>query len=143
MPAGKATRIVILGGGFAGGNMALHLQRLWRRDPAVQIPRVSRDNFFLITPLLFEAGSGILEPRHAVNPIRPMFDKVRFVQADVQSIDLDRRAVNVRLEGNEPYDIEYDHLVLALGGITNTALVKGSEHALTFKTLGDAIFLRN
>jgi NADH dehydrogenase len=137
------TRIVILGGGFAGVYTALHLQRIWGRDPAVQVTLVSRDNFFLMTPLLFEAGSGILEPRHAVNPIRPMFNAVRFVQADVQGIDIDARRVRVQLEGNDPSEVEYDHLVLALGGITNTALVPGSEHALTFKTLGDAIFLRN
>jgi NADH dehydrogenase len=139
----KPTRIVILGGGFAGVYTARHLQRIWKRDPSVQVTLVSRDNFFLMTPLLFEAGSGILEPRHAVNPIRPMFDSVRFVEAEVQGIDLEARRVRVHLEGNDPDDIDYDHLVLALGGITNTAVVQGSEHALTFKTLGDAIFLRN
>ncbi|HEX3357149.1 MAG TPA: NAD(P)/FAD-dependent oxidoreductase [Tepidisphaeraceae bacterium] len=137
------TRIVILGGGFAGVYTALHLQRIWRRDPAVQITLISRDNFFLMTPLLFEAGSGILEPRHAVNPIRPMFDSVRFIEADIESIDIEKKLIHVRLEGDQPDQIEYDHMVLALGGITNTALVPGSEHALTFKTLGDAIFLRN
>ncbi len=141
-PASK-TRIVILGGGFAGVYTALHLQRIWRRDPAVKVTLISRDNFFLMTPLLFEAGSGILEPRHAVNPIRPMFDCVQFIQAEVNSIDLDARRVHVHLEGKDASEIEYDHLVLALGGITNTALVPGSEHALTFKTMGDAIFLRN
>ena len=141
-PASK-TRIVILGGGFAGVYTALHLQRIWRRDPAVQVTLISRDNFFLMTPLLFEAGSGILEPRHAVNPIRPMFDCVQFIQAEVNSIDLDTHRVHVHLEGKDASEIEYDHLVLALGGITNTALVPGSEHALTFKTMGDAIFLRN
>lgn len=137
------TRILILGGGFAGVYTAHHLQRIWGRDSSVQITLVSRDNFFVMTPLLFEAGSGILEPRHAVNPIRPMFTSVRFVQADVESIDIEARRVNVRIEGGTPEALEYDHVVLALGGITNTALVKGSEQALTFKTLGDAIFLRN
>jgi NADH:ubiquinone reductase (H+-translocating) len=137
------TRIVILGGGFAGVYTALHLQHTWRRDPAVQITLVSRDNFFVMTPLLFEAGSGILEPRHAVNPIRPMFDTVRFIEAEIESIDIDKKLVHVKLEGDQPSDIEYDHIVLALGGITNTALVPGSESAFTFKTLGDAIFLRN
>src|SRR5689334_16990474 len=137
------TRIVILGGGFAGVYTALHLQRIWGRDPAVQVTLVSRDNFFLMTPLLFEAGSGILEPRHAVNPIRPMFDSVRFIQAEIQSVDLDAKRINVQLEGHEPDVLEYDHIVFALGGITNTALVPGSENALTFKTMGDAIFLRN
>src|SRR5947207_10606647 len=119
------TRIVILGGGFAGVYTALHLQRIWGRDASVQVTLVSRDNFFLMTPLLFEAGSGILEPRHAVNPIRPMFDSVRFIQADVQSIDVEARRVHVQLEGLDPSDIEYDHVVFALGGITNTSLVPG------------------
>jgi NADH dehydrogenase len=141
MPA--PTRILILGGGFAGVYTARHLQRIWGRDASVQITLVSRDNFFLMTPLLFEAGSGILEPRHAVNPIRPLFTSVRFVQADIESIDIDARKVHVKIEGGTPEAMEYDHLVLALGGITNTALVKGSEQALTFKTMGDAIFLRN
>lgn len=122
---------------------ARRLQKLWRGDATVQITLVSRDNFFLMTPLLFEAGSGILEPRHAVNPLRPMFDRVRFIQADVQTIDMEGRRVHVQLEGKQPTVIEYDHVVLALGGITNTALVPGSEHAMTFKTMGDAIFLRN
>jgi NADH dehydrogenase len=137
------TRIVILGGGFAGVYTALQLQHIWRHDRTVEVTLISRDNYFLMTPLLFEAGSGILEPRHAVNPIRPMFDTVRFIQAEVQSIDLDARRVNVKLEGQDPSQIAYDHLVLALGGITNTALVPGSEKALTFKTMGDAMFLRN
>src|SRR3954464_8658951 len=98
-----ATRIVILGGGFGGVYTARHLERIFRRDASVQITLVSRDNFFLITPLPFEAGSGILEPRHAVIPIRTLFDKVRFVQANVQSIDLDARMLTVRLEGNDLY----------------------------------------
>ena len=136
-------RIVILGGGFAGVYTALRLQRIWGHDRTVEVTLISRDNFFLMTPLLFEAGSGILEPRHAVNPIRPMFDSVRFIQAEVHSIDIEARRVRVSLEGQEPSEIAYDHLVLALGGITNTALVPGSEKALTFKTMGDAIFLRN
>ena len=137
------TRIVILGGGFAGVYTARHLQRIWRKDKSVQITLVSRDNYFLITPLLFEAGSGILEPRHSVQAIRPMFDAVRFIEAEVKSIDIDAHRVQVLLQGNQTSEIEYDHLVLALGGITNTALVPGSEQSLTFKTMGDAIFLRN
>src|SRR3954447_6988810 len=111
-PATAPVRIVILGGGFAGVYTARHLQRIWKRDSSVHVTLVSRDNFFTMTPLLFEAGSGILEPRHAVNPIRPMFDSVRFVQAEVQGIDIDARRVRVQLEGNDPSAMEYDHLVL-------------------------------
>ena len=137
-------RIVILGGGFGGVYTAWHLEDLWRGSDAVEIVLVSRDNYFLMTPLLFEAGSGVVEPRHAVNPIRPLFRKVRFIEAAVQSIDLDARAVHVRpTSGTERQSIAYDHLVLALGGVTNTSIIPGAEGALTFKTLGDAIYLRN
>lgn len=137
-------RILILGGGFGGTYAARHLERLWRGSSEVQISLVNRDNYFVMTPLLFEAGSGVLEPRHAVNPIRPLLGAARFIEAEVQGVDLDRRAVTVRPTGSEEhYELNYDHLVLALGGVTNLKLVPGSEHALTFKTLGDAIYLRN
>jgi NADH:ubiquinone reductase (H+-translocating) len=138
------TRIVILGGGFGGVYTAAHLERIWQADPNVQVTLVSRTNYFLMTPLLFEAGSGVLEPRHAVNPIRQLFTHARFVQAEIEGIDIANRAVMARQADDEPQRIEYDHLVLALGGVTNTKLIPGSaEHALRFKTLADAIHLRN
>jgi NADH dehydrogenase len=135
-------RLLILGGGFGGVYTALNLERLLRADEA-EITLVSRDNYFLMTPLLFEAGSGVLEPRHAVNPIRTMFRRASFVQAEIDSLDLDAREVHVRIEGGDQQTLGYDHLVIALGGVTNTTRIPGSETAMTFKTLGDAIFLRN
>lgn len=122
---------------------AIHLERLARGRGDVEITLVSRDNYLLMTPLLFEAGSGILEPRHAVNPLRPLFERVRFVEAEVEGVDFGRQAVRVRASPEETQAIEYDQLVIALGGVTNRGIVPGSEHAQTFKTLGDAIFLRN
>ena len=142
--ARQQKRVLILGGGFGGVYTALRLERLWRSDPGLQVTLVSRDNYFLMTPLLFEAGSGVLEPRHAVNPIRPLLTATRFVEAEIRAIDLERHEVSVcPVGGHELYQIPYDHLVLALGGITNTSIVPGSDLAFTFKTLGDAITLRN
>jgi NADH dehydrogenase len=138
----KAPHIVILGGGFGGVYTALRLEQFLRRGEA-GVTLISRDNYFLMTPLLFEAGSGVLEPRHAVNPIRLMLRHTNFVQAEVQRIDLDAKQVHVAIEGGDVHAISYDHVVLALGGVTNTAFIPGSETALTFKTLGDAIFFRN
>jgi NADH dehydrogenase len=135
-------RILILGGGFGGVYTALNLERKLRADEA-DITLVSRSNYFLMTPLLFEAGSGILEPRHAVSPIRTMFRRTNFVEAEIRAINLETRDVTVCIEGGEPYALGYDQLVLALGGVTNTSLIRGSEHAQTFKTLGDAMYLRN
>jgi len=137
------TQIVILGGGIGGVYTALHLERTLARIPDAAITLVSRNNFFLMSPFLFEAGSGVLEPRHAVNPIRSLLKRTRFVEAQVDAIDLDRRCVHTRLVMQEPLEIPYDQLVLALGGVTNKKIIKGSETALTFKTLGDAILLRN
>jgi NADH dehydrogenase len=137
-----ATHIVILGGGFAGVYTARHLEKTAGSRP-IEITLVNRDNYFLMTPLLFEAGSGVLEPRHSVNPIRPLLTRTRFVEAEIQAVDFDRKIVNAAPTPDEVYEIPFDHVVIAVGGVTNTALVPGSEHAMTFKTLGDAIFIRN
>ncbi|HZL34602.1 MAG TPA: NAD(P)/FAD-dependent oxidoreductase [Tepidisphaeraceae bacterium] len=137
------THIVILGGGFGGVYTAHGLEKIWSDDPDIRITLISRSNYFLMTPLLFEAGSGVIEPRHAVNPLRPLFDFTRFIEAEITGVDLDRKIVNIKPPGGAPDEVPFNHLVLALGGITNTKMIPGSEHALTFKTLGDAIFLRN
>ena len=146
MAATNARRhILILGGGFGGLYTAKNLERKLRADDKVEVTLVSRDNFFVMTPLLFEASSGVLDPRHAVASIRTFLRKVHFVQAEVERIDLDARRVLVRVDhSSHPYEIAYDQLVIALGGTTNTRLVPGAaEHVLTFKTMGDAIFIRN
>lgn len=134
-------KIVILGGGFGGLYTAIALEKQARRLP-LDVTLINRNNYFLMTPLLFEAGSGVLEPRHAVSPIRSLLKTTRFVQGEVQSVDLDRKLVSAR-SADELREFPFDHVVVAVGGVTNTSLVPGSEHALTFKTMGDAIFLRN
>jgi NADH dehydrogenase len=137
-------RIVILGGGFGGVYTARHLERQFRRDPDVEITLVSRDNYFLMTPLLFEAASGVLDPRHAVTPIRRMLDRTQFVEAEVEHVDFDRRVVVGRHASDTPVtEIPYDQLVIALGGITNTRIIPGSEHAMAFKSMAEAIEMRN
>jgi len=136
-------RILILGGGFGGVHVARQLERRFRSEPNVEITLLSRDNFFLITPLLFEACSGTLELRHCSVPIRACLGRARFVQGTVRKpIDLERRIVLADGEGSERA-LAYDQLVLALGAWTNLGLIPGSEHALTFKTMADAIVLRN
>src|SRR5947199_243384 len=135
-------RILILGGGFGGVATARHLERLFRRRPGVEIVLVSRDNFLLMTPLLFEVFSGTLDLRGGSFPIRASLRTTRFVEATVQGIDLDRRVVRLTSPG-EPGELAYDQLVLALGSKTDRDMIPGSEHAFTFKTLADALLLRN
>src|ERR1700722_18921435 len=110
----KQTKIVVLGGGFAGVYAARSLERAWRGSDEVLITLISRENYFLMTPLLFEASSGVLEPRHAVNPIRLIFYDFRFVQANVESIDVDQHLVTARLSDHQTREFEFDHVVLAL-----------------------------
>jgi NADH dehydrogenase len=134
-------RILILGGGFGGVYCARHLERLCKHRSDVEIVLVSRDNFLLMTPLLFEVMSGTLEMRHCSFPIRAYLRTTRFVEAMVKEIDLDQRLV--RLETADTAPLHYDHLVLALGAMTNRKMIPGSEHTFTFKTLADALLLRN
>jgi NADH dehydrogenase len=135
-------RIVILGGGFEGVATARHLEGLFRRRPGVEIVLVSRDNFLLMTPLLFEVFSGALDLRSCSFPIRAFLRTTRFVEATVEGIDLDRRVVRLAAAG-ERGALAYDQLVLALGSKTDRDMIPGSEHAFTFKTLADALLLRN
>jgi NADH dehydrogenase len=136
------TRIVILGGGFGGVYTARHLERLCKRRPDIEIVLVSRDNFLLMTPLLFEVCSGTLDARHCSFPIRAFLRTTRFVEATVEGIDLGRRVIRLTALRKRS-ELAYDQLVLALGARTNRRMIPGSEHAFTFKTLADAFLLRN
>lgn len=147
------TRILILGGGFGGVYTARHLEKLCKGRQDVEIVLVSRDNFLLMTPLLFEICSGTLDQGHCSFPIRAFLRTTRFAEAIVQSIDLDRRVVHLTAPSPLPFapgsrgkvegELPYDQLVLALGASTNRVMIPGSEHAFTFKTLADALLLRN
>ena len=138
----RKTRIVILGGGFGGVYTARRLETLCKGRQDVEIVLVSRDNFLLMTPLLFEVCSGTLDLRDCAFPIRGFLRTTRFVEATVQSVDLERRVVRLAAAA-ETHELAYDQLVLALGSMTNQAMIPGSEHAFTFKTLADALLLRN
>src|SRR3954454_8738856 len=102
----RVRRILIVGGGFGGVYTGVNLARLWRGHADVEITLVSRDNYFLMTPFLFEAGSGVLDPRHAVTPVRRMLDRTRFVEAEVDGVDLQRKVVIARhAPDTEPIEI--------------------------------------
>ena len=127
---------LVLGGGFAGSYVA----RLLKRRGATV---VSRENFMLYTPLLPEAASGTLEPRHVVVPLREMCPHAELVLGNVRALDRERRIVRVDSLAGE-LEIGYERLVVALGATTRTFPVPGlMEHGLGFKDLADAIALRN
>jgi NADH dehydrogenase len=138
----KTVQIVIVGAGFGGVYTGLELER--RTPPNVTVTLIDRENFFLFTPFLPEVAASSIDTRHIVNPIRRLFKRVRFVEAQVESIDLDERCVYGRLPDGTKHQFSYDHLVLAPGSVTSYFGMAGVEqHAFPLKTLGDAIAIRN
>ncbi len=139
-----SARILILGGGFAGLATARKLERILRPGEA-DIVLVSRDNYSLFTPMLPEVGSGNLETRHVVTPVRAQLRRTTFVLADVCAVDLAAKTVEVEytIVGVKK-TLEYDQLVFALGSVTSTFGLPGiAERSFPYKTLEDADRLRN
>src|SRR5438309_5466146 len=139
--APAVTRIVVLGGGFAGLEAIRVLERQYRRRADIELLLISDKNYLLFTPLLPQVASSLVEPRHIVQPIRDIrgAGRFRFRRDRVERIDLAARRV-LLAEGVA----DYDRLVLALGGVTPTFNIPGVEsHALEYKALEDAILLRD
>jgi len=139
------TRVVILGGGFGGLATARELERLLRRSSPIEVTLVSRENFFLFTPMLHEIAASDLDIVDIVNPLRKLLKRTRLFIGSVEEIDLAARRVTVAHDsGHHHHELPYDHLALALGSVTNFYGIPGlAERAVPMKSLGDAIHLRN
>ncbi len=138
-------RVLILGGGFGGLTVARELERRLGDDDSVQITLVNRENYFLFTPMLHEVAASDLDLSTIVNPLRKMLRRTSLFTGLVESIDTVARTVHVtHADGNHAHDLRYDHLVVALGAVTNFYDIAGLHgRAATMKTLGDAIGVRN
>jgi NADH:quinone reductase (non-electrogenic) len=141
----KTTRIVITGGGFAGLSAAMYLDKTLARREDTEVTLISRENFILFTPMLHEVAAGDLHPGDIVNPIRRILRHVKFVEADVEAVDLSGRHVHCRGGiAKLGLEFEFDHLLLTLGSETSFFDLPGvSEWSVTMKTLFDAAMLRN
>ncbi|MBD5605003.1 MAG: NAD(P)/FAD-dependent oxidoreductase [Candidatus Eremiobacteraeota bacterium] len=139
-----ASRILILGGGFAGIAAARRLEKSLRADEAT-VTLVSRENYSLFTPMLPEIGSGNLETRHVVTPIRAQLSRTTFVLGNVRAIDLAAKTVDVEhVIARSKQTLGYDQLVIALGSVNSTFGLPGiDERSIPYKTLEDADRLRN
>jgi len=127
---------LVIGGGFAGGYVA---RLLGKRGATI----VSPENFMLYTPLLPEAASGTLEPRHVVVPLRMMCPHAELLLGRATELDVASRSAEVATDDGV-VTLEYENVVVALGAISRTLPIPGlADHALGFKSLADAIFLRN
>ena len=121
-------------------------RRLERRLPAdeAEIYLVNPENFMLYTPLLPEAAAGTIEPRHVVVPLRQALRRTRVRVGSVTGVDLDRRTCTYVTAGGAERTLHWDRLVVALGSVSRMFPVPGlAEHAVGFKTLPEAIHLRN
>jgi len=138
-------RILILGGGFAGAYTALYLQKALSGTPDVEVMLVAQENFVLFTPLLHEVAGSDAAATDVVQPLRKMLRHSNVLIGDIESIDLGKKQVRVRQSDLVHHrDLTYDQLVLALGSVSNFYHTPGiEEHALTMKTLGDALAVRN
>jgi len=138
-----AWHVVIAGGGYGGLYAARALER--KLPPAsARITLVNDTNFFLFTPLLPGAAGGTLEPRHVVVPLREALHRTDLRVGTVVDADPDRNCLRVQALEGHIEDLEYDHLIVALGSVSRTLPIPGlAEHAVGFKTLPEAIALRN
>ena len=127
---------LVIGGGFAGGYVA---RLLGKRGATI----VSPENFMLYTPMLPEAASGTLEPRHVVVPLRLMCPHAELILGRATELDVEERSARVETE-DDVVTVSFEDVVIALGAVSRTLPIPGlADHALGFKTLADAIYLRN
>jgi NADH dehydrogenase len=143
LPSVKKTKILILGGGFAGISVLRQLEKTFKKKD-VKITLVNEDNFFLFTPMLPELASGVIHPSDISIPLRMFCKNSKFIQAKISSIDLKKKLVAI----TRPFDgkmkvLEYDYLVTAVGSRTNFFGNKRIEkNSFTVKTIQDAIAIK-
>lgn len=140
----KPQRIVIIGGSFAGCYLAQALEKLLKKTDT-EILLIDRNNYFIFYPLLVEAGTGSLEPRHVVVPIREFLKTSSFRMAKVLNVDPVKQTVEYEHEDiGIKSELSYDHLVVAIGSVTRLPQVPGlKDYGFEMKTLTDAVLLRD
>src|SRR4051794_13103477 len=138
-----AWNVVIAGGGFGGAAAARELERTMPRQSA-HMTLVNETNFALYTPFLPEAAAGTLEPRHVVTPLRDVLERTYLRLGSIVGHDPEAKTVQLRAKYGDVEQLPYDQLLLALGSVSRVLPVPGlAEHAVGFKSLADAIYLRN
>ena len=135
------TRIVVLGGGFAGLGASKRLEERFGPDPTVDLTMVSEANAVLFTPLLAEVAAGSVEPSHITSPLRTSLRRTRVVRDRAVGVDVE--AGTLRLSDAER-PLPYDHLVLAPGSVPDPkGIDEDREFVFDFKSLHDAVAIRN
>jgi NADH dehydrogenase len=139
----RNTRIVVVGGGYVGMYTALRLQKKLRRGEA-EITVIDPQPHMTYQPFLPEAAAGSIEPRHVVVPLRQVLKRCHHLTGRVTKIDHSAREVTAELSAGHVTAVGYDVLVVAPGSVARTLPIPGlAECGIAFKTVGEAIYLRN
>ncbi|MCI5052681.1 MAG: FAD-dependent oxidoreductase [Simkaniaceae bacterium] len=138
-------KIVVLGGGFGGIYVAMHLQKMLKKIPDYEIVLVNRDNYFVYQPMLADVIGGSVDVLDTVSAIRPLLPKTNLFVREIEAINLEKRMITLAPQfSHTPYCLEYDKLVIAMGNVTDFRGMTGiHEHALPFKNLADSFTIRN
>lgn len=142
----SAERVLILGGGFGGVTVAQDLERLaLRLSGRVEVTLISQDNYLLFVPMLPEAAAASVELTHILCPLRSLLPRTQVRVETVQSIDIAQRTVTtVHPSSRQERVLSWDYLVIALGNAVSLSGMPGvAQHGLPFKTIGDALLIRN
>ncbi|HVV25280.1 MAG TPA: NAD(P)/FAD-dependent oxidoreductase [Pseudonocardiaceae bacterium] len=140
----EPTRIVIVGGGFAGFNAARALSKALPRHADVDIVLVNRTDYFLYLPLLPEVAAAVVDPRRVTVSLPAALPRVRLALGDVREVSFDAKCVTyVDPEGGS-HVLSYDRLVLAAGAVNKLLPIPGvAEHAHGFRGVAEALYLRD
>ncbi|BCB86947.1 NAD(P)/FAD-dependent oxidoreductase [Phytohabitans suffuscus] len=136
-------RILVVGAGHVGLYAALRLSRKLRAREA-EVTVVDPQPHMTYQPFLPEASAGNISPRHSVVPLRRELKRCKIVSGAVTRIEHSRKTATVQPIIGPPLEIEYDQIIVAPGSVSRTLPIPGlREHGIGFKTIGEAIFLRN
>lgn len=138
-------RIVILGGGFGGVYSAMHLEKLLKHNKEWEIVLISKENYFVYQPMLAEVVGGSLGVLDTVSPLRRLLPRTTLFIREIDEVNTDQQTVTLSPKfSHTPLVIHYEHLVVALGNVTDFRNITGlHEHAMPFKNLSDALTIRN
>jgi NADH:ubiquinone reductase (H+-translocating) len=138
----QPVRILVLGGGYVGLYACLGLERALGRE--ADITMVSTESFMQYQPFLPEAAGGNIEPRHVVVPLRRTLKRARVIVGHAIGVNHPDRKATIKPAEGDAIEVSYDHIVVGLGSVSRVLPVPGlAEHAIGFKSVSEAIYLRN